>query len=70
MNDPDITVRKIGYTMPVSCCLLTAYSDDINYCKHPKPPPPSRWELTRWRLRDWWWRNKPTIHRGPCEVDE
>ena len=65
----DHEVRKIGYSVPVSCCLLTD-ATGVNHCKHPLPPPPTRWQTLRRRLADWWWRNRPAVHRGPCEVEE
>lgn len=65
----EFTVKKISYTVPVSCCVMTA-NTGVNYCEHPLPEPPSRWKRARWAMRDWCWRNKPHIHRGPCETGD
>lgn len=68
-DELNITVTKWGYSVPVSCCVMTAHTG-VNYCEHPPPPPVSKWRSFKWELQAWWWENRPHIHRGPCEVDE
>jgi hypothetical protein len=65
----DFQVRKIGWTLPVSCCVMTD-ATGINHCQHPPPKPLTRRQRVRYAWLSWWWRNRPTLHRGPCEVDE
>lgn len=61
---PAITVQKIGYQMPVSCCLL----DDVE-CQHPPAPKPTRRRRLRWWLAGRWDR-RPRVHFGPCEQED
>lgn len=58
-DDARLRVTKIGYTIPVSCCVLGT-------CDH-EGPTPTRRQRIRLRLGRWWWDNRPRIHRGPCD---
>lgn len=64
LGDQDFEVRKFGYWLPVSCCLLPEVE-----CKHPPAPQLSR----RTRLR-WWvarrWDRRPRVHFGPCDHED
>ena len=70
-EDPkfEFEVRKVGYTVPVSCCVMTDHTG-VNYCKHPPYPPVSRWRRAKYALRSWWWQHRPRLHFGPCDDGE
>jgi hypothetical protein len=68
-EEPEVKVNKIGYYVPVSCCVMTD-STGVNYCEHPAPPPLSRRRRIRLNLQVWWATHRPHIHLGPCDVED
>jgi hypothetical protein len=63
-QEPTITVRKIDYRIPVSCCALP----DVE-CNHPDAPPLTRRQWFRWWIRETWYR-RPRVHLGPCNHED
>lgn len=66
--DFTITVHKFGAALPVSCCMLADAGGSP--CDHPARPPLPRRKRVRWAITNWWYRNRPHMHRGPCPVEE
>jgi hypothetical protein len=63
----DFQVTKIGYSVPISCCLAAQYG--MGQCEHPELPPLTRRQRFRWWLRDTWDR-RPRVHLSPCNHDD
>jgi hypothetical protein len=64
---PPWRVEKIGYQIPVSCCMARSYGMDVE-CNHELPPLTRRTRL-RWWLRERWDR-RPRVHFGPCDHED
>ena len=65
----DLRVKKIGVTIPISCCLAVEYGV-LPVCEHSavRVPPTRRQRLRRWLAHRW--DRRPRIHLGPCNHEE
>jgi hypothetical protein len=71
MSEPEISIYKYGWRMPLSIeqafdyqLISEAEAREMGWTPPPPVPRLRRW---KWALQSWWWDHKPHAHLGPCD---